>query len=225
MEIFEAFIPILIVCVVMVVLIFAIIESQRRKKELRAWAESKGLSFNESSNYQIDSQLPFKCLQQGHSRVGYNFISGEYKNYGLYVFDYRYKTGSGKHQQTHRLTVVAVDSFLPLKPLFIRREHFFDKMSEFVGFDDIDFEWKEFSDAFFVKASDKKWAYDVIHQEMMGYLMLAPKYEIQFAGPMAAVWNSRVLAVDEIEITIDVVHGILNRFPDYLVKELKVEQG
>ncbi len=224
MEIFEAFIPILIICIVVVVIIFAIIESQRRQKELRAWAEANGLQFSEQSNYRVDDQLPFKCLKQGHSRVGYYFISGEYKNYGLYVFDYRYKTGSGKHQQTHRLTVVAVDSYLPLKPLFIRREHFFDKVGEFVGFDDIDFEWKEFSDAYFVKSSDKKWAYDVIHQEMMDYLMLIPKYEIQFGGPMIAVWNSRVLAVDEIEITIDVVHGILKRFPDYLVSDLKGTQ-
>ncbi|MDP8243730.1 MAG: hypothetical protein P9L94_06585 [Candidatus Hinthialibacter antarcticus] len=225
MENIGALVPFLIVCVVVVVIIFAIIASQRRKKELRAWAESKGLTFNASSNYQVDNQLPFRCLKHGHSRAAFNFINGVYKNHGLYVFDFRYKTGSGKNQQTHTLTVVTVDAHLPLKPLYIRREHFFDKMSEFVGFDDIDFEWKEFSDAFFVKATDKKWAYDVIHQEMMEYLMLVPKYEIEMGGPMVAVWNSRILAVDEIEITIDVMHGILNRFPDYLVKELKAEQS
>ncbi|MBZ0256837.1 hypothetical protein K8I31_12295 [bacterium] len=218
---FENIFPFLFIIVIIAILILAYIASQRRKKELRAWAESKGLGFNPSSNSSVDDNLPFRCLQRGHSRRGYNFISGRYGNYDIYVFDYRYTTGSGKNQQTHTLTVVGVDAAMPLQPLFIRRESFFDKMSEFVGFDDIDFEWKEFSDAFYVKSSNKKWAYDVINQKTMEYLMLAPKLEVEMADVMMVAWNDRVFTTSEIELAIDFLYGILNCFPDYLIQELK----
>lgn len=218
---FEHILPFLFFIVVIVIIIFAILESQRRKKELRAWAESNGLAFHPSSNSSVDNNLPFRCLQRGHSRRGYNFISGRYGDYDIYIFDYRYTTGSGKNQQTHTLTVVGVDAGMPLQPLFIRRENFFDKMTEFVGFDDIDFEWKEFSDEFFVKSSNKKWAYDVINQKTMEYLILAPKLEVEMAGVMVVAWNNRVFSISEIELAIDFLFGILNCFPDYLIQELK----
>ena len=58
-----------------------------------------------------------------------------------------------------------------LPDLFIRREGIFDSVKRAFGFDDIDFESAEFSKRFFVKSSDKRFAYDVIHPKMMEFLL------------------------------------------------------
>ncbi len=94
--------------------------------------------------------------------------------------DWQFVTGSGKNRQTHRHAVVIVETGLPVIPLEIRREHLLDKVGEFLGHDDIDFESAEFSRTFHVTAADRKWAYDVIHTRTMEYLLQAPPFTIAF---------------------------------------------
>jgi hypothetical protein len=114
---------------VVILIIYGFIANQRRKKELRAYAQSKDLQFHTGIHRDFHRRFPeFSCLKQGHSRRGYNIIIGDYQNHPVVMFDYQYKTGSGKHQHTHSFSGVILDANLPLKPLVIRREHFFDKV-------------------------------------------------------------------------------------------------
>ena len=69
-----------------------------------------------------------------------------------------------------------------MRSVSIRAEHWGDKLVQAIGFDDIDFESAEFSRKFFVKSPDKRWAYDVIHQETMDYLLQAPDAAVEFGG-------------------------------------------
>ena len=79
------------------------------------------------------------------------------------LMDYQYTTGSGKNRSTHNKGLVIIGCDHPTIPLQIRRENPFDKVGEFLGMDDIDFESAEFSRKFYVKSSDRKSAYDVIN--------------------------------------------------------------
>lgn len=194
--------------------IFAYIQSEKRKKMLREWAQSKGLQFSPDSDRTFDDSFPaFGCLRRGHSRIAYNLVWGPYHNRHLTVFDYRYKTGSGKHQQTHRFTGAMINAGITMPYLAIRREHFFDKVAEFAGFDDIDFEWKEFSDAFHVKSNDKKFAYDVVNSSSMEFLMKIPDFKLEFAGRMILCYADKTLDLDGIESLIHVIEGLIERFP------------
>jgi len=112
-------------------------------------------------------------------------MEGTWSDRHLLAFDYHYETHSTDskgHRRTnhHHFSAVILASALPLKPLFIRAEGFFDKLTEFVGFDDIDFESAEFSRKFYVKAKDRRWAYDVIHARTMEFLLSMPRFTIQF---------------------------------------------
>jgi len=194
----------------------------KRRKELAAWAHSKGLSFHPSKDRGMDDRFDeFKCLRQGHSRYAYNIISGEWAALPITAFDYHYATGSGKNRSDHHFSAAIITSPIPLKPLYVRREGFFDKVTEFFGLDDIDFESAEFSRQFFVKSPDKRWAYDVIHQRMMEYLMSAPEFSVQFDSGHIIAWRSRRFRAADFHDAAELIRGILERLPEYLVQQQK----
>jgi len=216
----EPALVILVILVIGALIAYGIYAAAQRRKELSAWAQSNGLSFSAAKNYGMDERFgDFKCLHRGRSRRACNVITGQLDGRRITAFDYRYTTGSGKNRQTHSFSAMIVDADMPLKDLHIRREHFFDKITEFFGLDDIDFESAEFSRRFHVKASDKKWAYDVIHQRMMEYLLSAPEFSIQFAGRHIIAWRSSRFSPADFQAGFGLIAGILERLPDYLVRQ------
>lgn len=123
---------------------------------------------------------PFGVFNQGRARRAYNTLAGSLmlpapggpRPCPAIAGDFRYTTGSGKNQSTHHYSYLIVE--LPCGPVpetIIRPEGFFDQIAGFVGFDDIDFESAEFSDAFHVKGADKRFAYDLCDPRMMQFLL------------------------------------------------------
>jgi hypothetical protein len=192
----------------------------RRRKELAAWAASAGLQFVPGSDRTYDNRYPdFGCLHRGHTRSAYNIASGSWNGRSLETFDYRYVTGSGKNRTTHVFSAIILESRVPLKPLHIRTENAFDKLTEFFGADDIDFESSEFSRSFYVKSPDKKWAYDVLHQRTMEFLLAKPRFSIQFDARHVICWRNHRFDIPSREAAIEVAEGILDRLPEYVLRE------
>jgi len=203
--------------------------SAKRRKELSQWAASRGWSFSPDQISGLDMQYPgFQLLKQGSNRYAYNMIRGALKDLNVLAFDYHYETHSTDskgHRQTHHhhFSAVILETPYFLKPLFIRAEGFFDKITEFFGYDDIDFESAEFSRKFYVKAEDRRWAYDVIHTRTMEFLLDSPRFTIQFDGRHMFAARSAIFKITDFQDAIGVSKGILDRFPDYLTKQLKGE--
>lgn len=92
-------------------------------------------------------------------------------------------------------------------------------MTEFFGVDDIDFESAQFSREFRVKSPDKKWAYDVLHQRTMEFLLSNPRFSIEFDTEHVICWRNRRFNLQTRESAIGVAEGILDRLPEYLIRE------
>jgi hypothetical protein len=219
----EQVFPILILIVVVIMIVFAVIQAKQRAQEMREWGERNGLKFTPKDRHMDDAFPQYSCLRHGHSRYAKNILTGAYRGSPICAFDYHYTTGSGKSQQHHSFSALMVNTGLPLKQLFIRTEHFFDKVAEFVGFDDIDFESVEFSREFYVKSPDKKWAYDVLHQKSMEYLLHAPRYTLDFQGPYIMAYRNRKFEIAKFDEAFTVIKNLLDLLPDYLMRELKGE--
>ncbi|MFC2158347.1 hypothetical protein ACFLT9_10970 [Acidobacteriota bacterium] len=202
--------------------VFSIIQTfiVQRRKSLAAYAQSLGWQFSPDRVKNMKDVYPeFKCLRRGHSRFAYNIMRGKRDQRDVTAFDYRYVTGSGKNRHTHYFSALCVQSPLPLKPLYIRPEHVFDKMSDFFGFNDIDFESAEFSRKFYVKAPEKRWAYDVIHQRMIEYLLEAPKFHVQFDSKHIMAWRNRRFQTQDFDDAFALIQEILSRLPNYVRKQ------
>ena len=223
---------ILIIAVVALMVALGIYGSyaaEQRRKALVAWGQAHGLMFNADKAYGLDDRYPdFDCLRSGSNRYAYNTLTGAYKNWSCRAFDYHYETRStdskGRQQtQHHHFSAAIIDSPVPLKPLFIRPEGLFDKVKEFFGMEDIDFESAEFSRKFYVKAPDRKWAYDVIHPRTMEFMLSMPMFTLRLAGSEAIVYRGTTFKPEEFSQAIEVLTGILERLPDYAVKQLLAE--
>jgi len=200
-------------------LIYSLHAASQRRKELAAWARSHRLAFEAGKNSSLESRFPnFDCLGRGRSRYGHNLIRGQWKGREFLGFDYHYVTGSGKNRQTHNFSAVVLASEVPLRPLFLRPEGFFDKVGEFFGLDDIDFESAQFSRKFYVKSPDKRWAYDVIHQGTMEFLLAMPSFTIRFDACQVMAWRSRRFKPAEFSAAAEVVAGMLDRLSEYVVR-------
>jgi hypothetical protein len=217
----------LFAAVAIVIAVISHKQTVRRALEVEAWATRQGLRYRPGKDPSIEGRFPlFSCLREGDDRYGTNVCVGGRRGREVAAFDYHYETSSTDskgHRQTtdHWFSMVVVNSGLPLKGLRIRPETFFDKIGEFFGFDDIDFELTAFSNAFHVKARDRRFAFDVLHQATMEFLLGAPRFQIELAGPWLAVWRTSRLKPEEFSDALGVAEGILERLPEYLLRDLK----
>ncbi|MBI1369187.1 MAG: hypothetical protein GC162_11110 [Planctomycetes bacterium] len=219
------FLFILIIVAAVGLAIYGFYAAAKRRKELQEWAARKGLSFTAGNDYSFDERFAsFQALRQGSRRYAYNIMTGSLFNRPCTCFDYHfetYSTDNKGNRQTHHhyFSAAVLQSDVPLRPLFIRPEGFFDKITEFFGYDDIDFESAEFSRKFYVTSPDKKWAYDVLHQRTMEFMLAMPKFTLQFDGSRVYICRGSTFNAAEFEAAAELVDGILSRFPEYLVKQ------
>jgi hypothetical protein len=214
--------PTIFLALVIIAAVFYIAHTftMQRRKKLAAFAQSKGWTFSHEKDKGMDNRYPaFICLKRGHSRWAYNIIRGDKNGIKVTAFDYHYVTGHGKNRRVCIFSAIIVQTKLSLKPLYLRPEHIFDKVSDFFGFDDIDFESAEFSRKFYVKAPEKRWAYDVIHQRMMEYLLESPQFNLQFEQKDIMAWRDRRFTKKDFEDAFSLLQGILNRLPEYVKKQ------
>jgi hypothetical protein len=197
-------------------------QDQKRRRLLRAWARSQGLKLVAEKQRGWEREYAaFRILERGHSRHTPLHIEGEVDGHRVRCLDYRFTTGSGKNRQTHRRALVILDVGTPVIPLCIRPEHVFDRVGEFFGHDDLDFESVEFSRRFHVSAADRKWAYDVIHQRTMDYLLEAPPVTIEFGFAEIAVINNGSLTPDHCHQGLKVARRMLELVPQDVLAQLK----
>ena len=225
----ETLITVLVILLIVGLWVWQGYTASKRQKELAAWAAGKKLRFEPSRDYALGERFAaFRCLSEGSQRYAYNRVSGDLQGHEFLGFDYHYEiysTDSKGRRQTHHhhFSAAVLTSVVPLKSLYIRAEGLFDKITQFLGFDDIDFESLEFSRRFYVQAPEKRWAYDVIHPRTMEFLLNSPAFSIQFDTRYVIAYRSSLFSVREFESAAEVIHGILSRLPEYLVRQQSSE--
>jgi len=197
---------------------------RKRRRLLRAWARSQGLTMHAAERRGWEREYPaLKVFDQGSSRHSELHLTGEVDGRPLQVLDYRYTTGSGKNRKTHRRAITILGAGSPTIPLVIRREHVFDRVGEFFGLDDIDFELSEFSRRFHVSSADRKWAYDVIHPQMMDYLMTLPPVTIAFGLSELAIVRPGSLQPTTAHQDLKIARRLLDLVPQDVLAQLRGE--
>ncbi|MHA2621689.1 MAG: hypothetical protein V2G42_08715 [bacterium JZ-2024 1] len=202
----------------------------RRRDEMEALAKYYRWTFNRERDDTVSRQFPFfECLNTGENRYAYNSMTGEYEGYPYRGFDYHYQitrhTSKGRRTEHHFFSAVIIGSRIPLKQLYIRPENFLDAALEFVGFDDIDFESAEFSRQFYVLAKDRRWAFDVLHQRTMEFLLSQPRYQIELGPTSVIAWRNMPFSPADFLTAADVICGILKRLPDYVIQQQSQQAG
>lgn len=223
----QVFIFIAVAAIVIGLIAFNQYLTAKRRMELRDWATAHGLSFQGANDPSLEHRYPFfSCLTKGDGRYAKNIMDGVCRRWPLCAFDYHYETHSTDskgNRQTyhHEFSAVIITTNVPLKPLSIRGETWLDKVGAFFGHDDINFESAQFSREFCVASPDRRWAFDVLSQESMEFLLAAPRFTLEFGGLFVIAYRDNVFSVDEFQSAIDVAIGLLDRIPKSVLEELK----
>ena len=191
-----------------------------RKKALTVWADSRGLTLLAGRDTGFDDRYPaFRALRRGSSRYAHHRMEGQWNERRVMAFDYHYVTGSGKNRQVHQFSGVLVESTVPLKPLLVRSENILDRIGEAFGMDDLDFESSEFSRAYHVRSSNRRWAYDVLHARTIEFLLQYPKHNFQFDERHVLIWRDRRFDAASFDQALMIATGVLDRLPDYVLRQ------
>ncbi|MDA0668088.1 MAG: DUF3137 domain-containing protein [Planctomycetota bacterium] len=193
---------------------------QKRREEFSTWALSNNWHYDHRKNASLRHRYAFlNRLQIGHNRSASHHLEGKWGETDAIAFCFNYTTGSGKHQQHHSLGVVLieVEEFFP--ELRICPENMLNRFGQFLGFEDIDLESVEFSNAFTVRSSDKKLAYDFCNTDMMTYLLGFRSTALELEGNTMALFVDRYLKPQDVEDMLTHLVEIRRRMPDYLFKQ------
>jgi hypothetical protein len=144
---------------------------QALHREYRSLAGRHGWSYREA-----DAALPFRhaalpLFRRGDSRHAAHVLEGTAGGMPFLACTYRYTTGSGRTRRTHSHRVVEVPMPIDGPALTIAPERLRHKAWQAVGGADLDFESDGFSRRFWVKAEDRRLAYDTITPAMMEFLL------------------------------------------------------
>lgn len=232
--------PILFFVVVLCLIVFGAIHGHKKAKERRealmALCAQRGWRFEPDSDYQHDDRFRhFSVFRSGSSRYAFNSLFGGLDIDGaaqpLKAGDFHYETKStdSKGKTTthhHYFSYLVVDLPYPGVPdLAIRPEGVFDKLSGFFGFDDIDFESKEFSDKFHVKGADKRFVYDVVHPRMMEFLLATRGPVLQISQGQCCVTHRGTWKPAEFEHYLEWTQQFFERWPRHVTADLQSRLG
>ena len=205
------------VALFIVIGVFGYISSLKRRQAMMALAAKLGLNFH----YQKDRDMPRRYrfldkLRHGRDRYAFNVLSGNFQGNDVTVFDYHYKTGSGKDTHHHYLSFFLMNLQISFPELDIVKEGIFSKIGQALGYDDIDFESHEFSRKFCVRSKDKKFAYDVCNAQMIEYLLSNTDLSIEIETNVMALSFNRRLKLEYIEPNLNRLIKVRSLMPDYL---------
>jgi len=210
---------IILIGLFVLMLIGGAIASRKRREALQKLADALGLQYKSEPNDVHRQYEQFRPLSVGRNRRSSNLLHGRRGEIEWDIFDYKYRTGSGKNAKTHSVGVLVAKVPIVLPAMEIRPESMFDKIAATVGFDDINFESEQFSRRYHVTCADRKGCYDLIHPQMIEYLLTLPATGWQFAGRSIALVRNGFYSPGQIEQAMAMVEGFVQRIPEYVRRD------
>lgn len=154
----EPFIILLMIAAVIAIILFSFYREHKRTEAVKTLATNWGFDYVGAGNQRILSSAgDFDLFHKGRSRRVQNLIRGHQAGAQVEVFDYRFRTGSGKNSHTYVQTVVLITSEkLSLSYFMLLPENFLHAIGNFFGYRDIDFQdYPDFSKRYLLRGEDE----------------------------------------------------------------------
>ena len=188
----------------------------RRRKQIRVWAAASGWTYV-GTDPSLARRWRGEPFGRGSSPHVTDLMVGRWGGRPATSFTYTYTTGSGKDESTHTFHVIALALPAYLSTLELTPEGVGTRLARAFGAQDIQFESEDFNRAWRVRASDAKFAHDVLHPRMMERLLAgdAQGLSIWILGTELLCWvpgGADLEAVDERLAVLDAIVDAIPRF-------------
>jgi hypothetical protein len=216
----------LIFAVVGVVAYLAWQAKQKRREALRSFAVQQDLEFSIADPYGIPGSYPFHLFGLGDGRGCENVMTGTWRELPVKEADYWYYTEStdSKGHRTksyHHFSVLVADIACVLPQVSLEKENLLSKLTEHLGFHDIEFESESFNRMFNVKAADRAFAFKLLDARMIRWMeSLGGGFGFEVSGPNLLVWSGKRRASELIPL-----FGCAQMFCDHIPRLVWNEYG
>jgi hypothetical protein len=189
-----SFILKLIPLIVLFAAIYVFIRN-RRERNLKTLTMSMGLTFNpKGPDIHILESTGIKLFNRGVSKYTSNLINWNiFGDICAQIFDYSHKPVIGyfsKYSCRHYITVMLINLQKPLPQFVLRPEYFSDKLAEFFGFNDIDFNaYPEFSKKYFLKGKNRDEVMAFFSPEILMFFARHPGWSVEVSEGFFACWK------------------------------------
>lgn len=133
---------------------------------------------------------PHPAFHKGHSLHAPNIMTGRYAGTSVMCFDLQYRTGSGKHSQTHYFLCLLLPSGVSFPQLCLRPESIGDRFLGLFGVRDLQLESEAFDRAYHVTCDDSAFALEVLHPQMRE-LLQSRRMCVEAVGRDVLLYHSR----------------------------------
>ena len=182
--------------VILVIFLVRRANARKRTELLSAVAAELNLEFHSDGDQALQLQLAeFPLMNKGRKGQLTNVCAGGTDEVRLWIFDYRFFTGHGKHRRVHRQTVVAMESAALNLPEFrMRPERMFDRVGQMLGLQDIDFEdHLEFSQQFVLQSEMAEMTRDFFDSRLLDFFASRPGWSCETRSGSFIVYRPRQL--------------------------------
>lgn len=196
----------------------------KRRQAVAAYAAGRGWTYVEEQPDLVD-RFPGHPFGRGFGRRAGNVVHGTWDGRVFVSFDYVYKTrqsnGKTSSTVTHPYSVLAVGLGVQVPELEVAPEGLFASIADAVSGSAINLESEAFNQAFTVRSDDRKFASDVLHPQMMEYLLARPGLAFRTTGDSLLVVESGHRPVAEVDGVLTWVDGVLDRVPEFVWVSLR----
>jgi hypothetical protein len=216
-----AFVGFFVIALVLVVV--GVIQAKKRREAMAGFAASRGWRFAASDDSLVNrfQGTPFG---DGSGRRATNVVYGEHDGRAMVAFDYEYTTtsGTGENRQrtTHHWSVLAVSMGVLMPDLSVEPEGMLGRMIGRLTNTDIEMESEDFNRAFTVRSPSRKFAFDVLHPQMIEMLMRWPELGWRFEGDSMLVVRNGRHSIQEVDAKLTVMDAILDKIPEFVWKDV-----
>jgi len=156
----------------------------KRTRDLSRKIRQLGYVFHEKDTFNTLTFLKdFQLFRKSGSKRVYNqaIIEERPLQTTLHAFDYEYLVSTGKHTEKAVHTVfMAYSKSLAMPDLFMRPEHFGDKIGNLFGSKDIDFPgFPAFSDRYFLRGLNEDYIRDFFLEEVLYHFEIFPGWYLE----------------------------------------------
>ena len=200
-----AIIPLIALTVAALLLLIWLIRrhGKQRTAQFNLVATQMGLSFSPKGEKALMERLsPLPLFTRGHSKKMSNLLRGTSGQLGISsqveagIFDYRYNTGGGQHQQSHAQSVICFHApQLSLPAFSLRPKNFFHKIgTAFFGYQDIDFDsHPRFSKRYLLRGQDVQSIRTLFTQEALAFFETQDNLSVEGKDDQLIVYRRRAL--------------------------------
>jgi hypothetical protein len=226
---------------------YALAAGPARKRQLMTLANDLGMRFTDEAPSPLTGP-PYYCpfLPEGIRRAR-NIIQGEMGDLKVTMSDLTISRSDvliisddadGSQTETMRamteglstvlskrstimsVSTIVLESRLHYKPLVIWPESVSNRVPLSMGLHNVDLESGDFNRAFFVASTDRKFAYDVVHPQVMELLMANRNWAVELDLNSLTVWMFRSLSPQEFRDGLSFAKSFWELFPEYLKQDL-----